>query len=247
MSTFLITGATGPVAGATIRLMADRGDGLLLTGRNQERLTALDIEYGTTGKVETFQADVTTAEGAQAAAAAAVERLGGLDGLVHMVGGFHAGPVFATKPDQYEELIRANFLSAVNATQAVLPHLNGGWLVYFGTPLVTEPLAGMGCYAAAKAALMAWMRSLAHEVKQRGVHANAVSMTMADTPDARRQRPHVDFDQAIDPELVARAVGFLTSDAAAGLYGSIVPVLGKFGFSTPLAAPPPRPSVLAEG
>ena len=239
--TFLITGATGPVAAATIALLAARGERLLLTGRNKERLDELAQLYGEPGRVETLAVDVTQAPGAQQAAAEALARLGDLRGLVHMVGSFHAGPVAKTDVGRYEAVMRANFLSAVYATQAVLSSLgDGGRLVYFGTPLAQEPLPGMSCYAASKAALAAWVRALSHEVKQRGVHANMVVMTMADTPDARRQRPQVDFQEAVSPELVARTVGFLTSEASDGLYGSLVPVLGRFGFSTALAGPSPK-------
>ncbi|MEO3811822.1 SDR family oxidoreductase [Sphaerisporangium sp. B11E5] len=237
---FLITGATGPVAEATIALLAKRGDALLLTGRNKERLAELDRDYGVPGRIETFAVDVTAEGGAAAAAEAAVSRLGRLDGLIHMVGGFHAGPVFVTAIEDYERLLLVNFLSAVRATQAVLPHLKGGGrLVFFGSPLANEPLAALGGYAASKAALLTWMRSLSHEVKHQGVHANALIMTMADTPQARQERPNVDFSQAISPELVARAVAFLTSEASDGLYGGLVPVMGTFGFSSSLAGPPP--------
>jgi NAD(P)-dependent dehydrogenase (short-subunit alcohol dehydrogenase family) len=237
---FLVTGATGPVAAATIRLLVERGDELLLTGRNKERLAELHEHYAETGRVETHVCDMTQPLGAPGAVDRAVERFGRVDGLVHMIGHFHAGPVMATGPELYEEVLRTNFVSAVRATQAVLPKLDrGGRLVFFGTPLAGEPLAGLTAYAAGKAALLAWVRGLSHEVKHRGVHANVVVMTMADTPEARAQRPHVDFSEAITPELVARTVGFLTSDAADGLYGSAVPVLGRFGFSTALAAPPP--------
>ncbi|GAA3602627.1 SDR family oxidoreductase [Nonomuraea rosea] len=239
--TFLITGATGQVAPATIALLAKRGDALLLTGRNEERLAELERTYGEPGRIETFAADVTTEQGAVGAAEAAVSRLGRLDGLIHMVGGFGAGPVFMTRVEEYDRLLRVNFLSAVCATQAVLPHLDGGGrLVFFGSPLASEPLAALGGYAAGKAALTAWMRSLSHEVKHRGIHANAVIMTMADTPQARQERSHVDFDHAVTPDLVARVVAFLTGEGADGLYGSLVPVMGKFGFSSALAGPPPR-------
>ncbi|TMR95143.1 SDR family oxidoreductase [Nonomuraea basaltis] len=239
--TFLVTGATGPVAEATIALLAKRGDALLLTGRNEARLAELERTYGTPGRIETFATDVTTEQGATAAAEAALSRLGRLDGLIHMVGSFHAGPVFLTRVAEYDRLMRVNFLSAVCATQAVLPHLgNGGRLVFFGSPLASEPLAALGGYAAGKAALLAWMRALSHEVKHQGIHANAVIMTMADTPQARQERPHVDFDQAITPELVARAVAFLTGEGADGLYGGLVPVMGRFGFSSALAGPPPK-------
>jgi 3-oxoacyl-[acyl-carrier protein] reductase len=240
---FLITGATGPVAEATIGLMRERDDKLLLTGRNVDRLAELEKTYGEPGRVETFAVDVTEPAGARRAVEEVGRRFGRVQGLVHMVGSFHAGPVIATDPGRYEAVMRANFLSAVYVTQAMLPQLeSNARLVYFGTPLAQEPLPAMGCYAASKAALMTWVRSLSHEVKQRGVHANVVVMTMADTPAARRERPHVDFGEAVTPELVARAVGFLTSDAADGMYGSLVPVLGRFGFSTALAGGPPRKS-----
>ncbi len=233
---FLITGATGPMAEATVRLLAERGDRLLLTGRNADRLAELAKSY----EVETLVADVTKPLSAQHAAAQAKERFGQLDGMVHLVGSFQVGPVHLTAMAEYERLMLGNFLSAVQATQAVLPHLEAGArLVYVGSVLAGEPLPGFGAYAASKAALLAWVRAFAHEAKHRDIHANAVMMTMADTPDARRDRPHVNFDEAVTPEVVARAIGFLTSDAADGMYGSVVPVLGKFGFSTALAGPPP--------
>ncbi|HYS41724.1 MAG TPA: SDR family oxidoreductase [Pseudonocardiaceae bacterium] len=241
--TFLITGATGPVAGPTIALLAGRGDRLLLTGRNRERLAELEQRYGARGQVETFAVDVTDSVGAGIAADTVIERFGRLDGLIHMVGDFQAGPVVKTDPADYQRAMSVNFISAVVATKAVLPLLgNGGRLVYFGTPVAQEPLPGMSCYAASKAALTAWVRSLSHEVKHRGVHANMVVMTMADTPDARAARPHLDFDEAVSPALVARAVGFLASEAADGLYGSLVPVLGRFGFATALAPRGPAPA-----
>ncbi|MBP2708280.1 SDR family oxidoreductase [Microbispora sp. RL4-1S] len=233
----LLTGATGPVGEAVAALLAKRGDRLLLTGRNTDRLAQLERTYGTPGQVETFAADVTTAEGATAAADQAEHRFGRLDGLIHMIGSFQAGP---SPIIDHGRLLAVNFLSAVHATHAVLPRLgNGGRLVYFGSPLAQEPLAFLGGYAAAKAALLAWVRALSHEVKDRGVHANAIVMTMADTPEARRDRPHADFGQAVTPDQVARVVAFLTGEASDGVYGALVPVMGKFGFSSALAGPPP--------
>ncbi|MEV4113917.1 SDR family oxidoreductase [Nonomuraea sp. NPDC049695] len=233
----LLTGSTGPVGEAVAGLLAKRGDRLLLTGRNTDRLAELERMYGVPGQVEVFAADVTTAEGAETVAQEAERRFGRLDGLVHMIGSFQAGP---SQFVDHERLLAVNFLSSVHATHAVLPRLaNGGRLVYFGSPLAQEPMGFLGGYAAAKAALLAWMRSLSHEVKERGVHANAVVMTMADTPEARQQRPHADFAQAVTPDLVARVVAFLTSEASDGMYGALVPVMGRFGFSTALAGPPP--------
>jgi len=236
----LVAGATGRLGEATVRLLAERGVSLLLTGRNADRLADLRKSFGGTGTVETLQVDTTEPGGAQHAAAEAVRRFGSLTGLVHLVGQFRAGPLMLTDASEYQDVMMANFYSAVIATQAVLPHLrDGGRLVYFGSPLAGEPLAGLSAYAASKAALVAWMRSIAHEVKRRGVHANAVVLTIADTPEMRRERPHLDLDHTVSAELVARAVGFLTSDASDGMYGSVVPVLGRFSFNSVLAGGPP--------
>lgn len=235
---FLITGATGPVAEEVIALLADRGDSLLLTGRNETRLSQLAGRFGKPGHIEVCAADVTEPTGAEYVAQELASRLGPAEGLIHMVGHFHGGPFMRTSPADYERTVRVNFLSAVYVTQALLPRLTAGArVVFFATPLAGEPLPGLSAYAASKAALITWARSLSHEVKQHGIHVNVIMMTMADTPQARRERPSADFSEAVTPNLVARTVSFLTSDAADGLYGSVIPVLGKFGFTTPLAAP----------
>lgn len=237
---FVITGATGQLAGSVIDLLGGRGDRLLLVGRNKDRLAELDEEFGAAGRIETLAADVSDPDGASYAVAEAVGRFGRLDGLVHLVGAFRAGPLFLMNSGVCEDLLRANYLSAITATQAALPHLGeGGRLVYFSTPLADVPMPALSAYSAAKAALDAWVGSIAHEVKRSGVHANTVVMTMADTPAKRRERPDLDVEHMVTPELVARVVGFLTSPASDGLYGCRVPVLGKFEFTSRLGGPPP--------
>lgn len=236
----LVTGATGHLGEAVVRRLTERGDRLLLTGRDGARLAELGKSYGEDGQVATLVSDVLDPTVVQEAAAFGAERFDGLKGMVHLVGDFSFGPLMLTDLSTYEAALAANFLSAVTATQAVLPHLGeGGQLVYFGTPLSDEPLGGLSAYSAAKAALTTWVRSISHEVKRRGVHANLIALTLVDTPQLRADRPGIDLDQTVSAELVARAVDFLTSEASEGIYGSIVPVVGKFGFTSALAGGPP--------
>jgi NAD(P)-dependent dehydrogenase (short-subunit alcohol dehydrogenase family) len=238
--TLLLTGATGAVGAAVVERLASRGDQLFLTGRKLDRLELLKKEHDPADRIGFANLDATTPEGAAEAVAGAVTRFGRVDGLVHLVGDFAVGPVERTEVAVYERLLQACFLSAVTATKAVLPHLGeDSHLVYIGTPLATEPLAGFGAYASVKAALLAWVKALSHEIKGRGIHANSVVMTMADTPQARAERPHADFSHAITPDAVAEVIAFLTSPAARGVFGAAVPVLGQFGFSSSLGGPPP--------
>ncbi|MDA2812975.1 SDR family NAD(P)-dependent oxidoreductase [Nocardiopsis sp. RSe5-2] len=235
----LVTGATGALGGAVAARLAAEGRDVLLTGRNEARLKELAEglrEAGAgPGALETVAADAATEDGARTAVRAALDRFGALHGLVHLIGGFAVGPVMRTGAQEHRDLYHANVVSAVEATRAVLPHLGeGGRLVYVSSLLAAEPFPAMGAYAASKAALQAWVRSLAHEVKDRGVRANTVVMTMADTPEARASRPGVDFDMATRPEEVAEVIAFLTGAGAEGVNGAAVPVLGRFAFSTPM-------------
>ena len=236
----LVTGPTGTMGEAVVTRLAAAGHRLFLVARNESRLTELAGACDADDRVATLAADVSQPLGARRAVSAAMDRFGRVDGLVHLVGGFQVGPVALTDLAAYQRLFAANLLSAVSATQAVLPHLGeGSHVVFLSSVLAQEPFPGLGAYAASKAALQAWAKSLSHEVKHRGVHVNVVLMTMADTPHARAQRPHVDFDHATKPSAVASLIEFLISPAADGMYGAVVPVLGRFEFSSPLTAPPP--------
>jgi hypothetical protein len=101
----------------------------------------------------------------------------------------------------------------------------------------------MGPYAASKAALAAWVRALSREVKDRGVHANMIMTTLIDSPKTRGEHPGADYSQWVPVDDVAEMVAFLTSDAAGSMYGSVVPLLGKFALDAPAGAivmgPPP--------
>ncbi|TKA11201.1 SDR family oxidoreductase [Actinacidiphila oryziradicis] len=237
---FLVTGPTGAMGEAVVGKLAASGHRLMLAARNESRLKEIADSAAAPDQIATVVADTTKPLLARRAVSETIDRFGRIDGLIHLVGGFHVGPVMLSDLDAYTRMFQANLLSAVSATQAVLPQLaDGGHLVYLSSVLAREPFPGFGAYAASKAALQAWVKSLAHEVKHRGVHANVVVMTMADTEEARAQRPHMDFEQATKPAAVADVVDFLVSPAAGGLFGVMVPVLGKFEFSTGLMAGPP--------
>ncbi|BCJ56147.1 oxidoreductase [Actinoplanes sp. NBRC 14428] len=235
----LVAGATGALGPDVVARLVAAGHRVVITGRNEEKLAKLAAEYGEEAvfPVVTDMADPLLAG---RAVGDVVERFGHVDGLVNLIGDFAVGPVMLTDLAAYRRLFETNVLAAITATKAVLPQLGEkSHLVYISSVLASEPFPGFAGYAASKAALQAWVRGLSHEVKHRGVHANIVVMTMADTPEARRQRPHADFEQATKPDSVAKVVDFLLSPAADGLYGATIPVLGKFEFSTALAAPPP--------
>ena len=231
----LITGATGATGEFVARRLLERGDRLVLVGRNAGRLEELGAALNGDGRVETVAADVTDPGEAESAAARAKERFGRVDGLVALAGRFQAGtPTFLAEPDVYRDLYEANVLSAAMATRAVLRHLDaGGWLVYLSALLAEEPMPAMGPYAASKAALIAWARSLSREVMPRGIHANVVVTTLIDSPRNKDDQPGADRSGWVPVDQIAEVIAFLTSPGAEAMYGMVVPVHGKLALELP--------------
>lgn len=242
---FLITGASGGAAPYVARTLLARGDRVVLTARNADRLAELEHELSAGNAVATVTADVIEPEQAAMVAARAVEQFGRLDGLVHLAGAFRAGtPVIAAPPEVYLELYRANVVAAAVVTQAVLRQMRTGpgWLVYIGSLLAQEPMPTTGPYAASKSALLAWVRALGREVADLGINANAVVTTLLDTPKNRATQPDADHSRWVPAEDLAEVVDFLTSSGARSMFGMAVPVHGRFALVPPPGAvggPPP--------
>ena len=131
--------------------------------------------------VEFVQADLTTPEGGQALAKAAFDRLGGIDVLAHVIGGSSApGGGFAALTDDYwfSEL-NLNLLAAVRLDRLLIPEMierGAGAVVHVTSIQSILPLPdATTAYAAAKAALRTYSKSIAKELGPKGVRVNAVS------------------------------------------------------------------------
>src|SRR5262245_49917945 len=153
----LVAGGSAGIGMATARLMAGEGAALAIASRHPEAAAA---ELGVTG----IAADLSSAAGCEAAVAAAVEALGGLDVLVNAVGTAHIG-AFEEVPDERWQLAwDTNVMSAVRTIRAALPHLTaepGGAIVNLASTSGKRPSGGMPEYSVTKAALLSLSRLVA--------------------------------------------------------------------------------------
>ncbi|HVN02384.1 MAG TPA: SDR family oxidoreductase [Caulobacteraceae bacterium] len=168
-----------------------------------------------------------------AAAAAAMNRiaaeLGGVNALANIAGGFVWTHVADGGADAWAAMHRMNLGTALGATLAALPHLKdrGGAIVNVAAAAATKAAAGMGPYAASKAAVLRLTESLAEELKDDGVRVNAVSPTIIDTARNRADMPSADFSRWVQPADLAQTICFLLSDAARAITGANVLVAGR--------------------
>jgi len=87
--------------------------------------------------------------------------------------------------------------------------------------------AGSSAYTASKAAAQRVMESLSAEVRDAGIHVNAVLPSTIDTPPNRESMPKADTSKWVTPEQVADAIAFLASDAASALHGVSLEVYNR--------------------
>ncbi|MFZ0580864.1 MAG: SDR family oxidoreductase [Candidatus Acidiferrales bacterium] len=183
------------------------------------------------------EADATDAEKVQFLIDTVVERFGRLDILVNNVGEFNWKPVAETSLQEWEEIIASNLFSVFYASKAVLPAMrrqHWGRIVNLGA-VGAERGFGQGtisAYAAAKAAVVSFSRSLAIEEAKHGITVNVINPSNIDereltADEARRiHDARSPIGRPPSSEDVAAAVKFFASDSADYITGQVINVTG---------------------
>jgi glucose 1-dehydrogenase len=230
----LVTGAASGIGRATcVRLAQDAKT----TGR-AARIAAVDLEPSAAldGLVAELRAlgadalplhaDMGTADGPGRAVAAAVERFGGLDGLVSNAGINRVGPLVEYAVEDWDRLFAVNTRATWLLAKAAHPALRAsrGAIVAVASMSGSHVHAGLGAYAPSKAAVIMLARVLAQELGPDGIRVNTVSPGMTRTGmTARVYQDHavaaarnalVPLGRVATPDDIAAAIAFLLSPDA---------------------------------
>lgn len=234
----LITGGTQGAGAATVALFRDLGARVLTTARKAADLPD-DLFVA---------ADLTTLAGCDSVAAAVRDRMGGVDIIVHMLGGSSApGGGFATLGEaEWEAELDLNLRPALRLDRALVPGMvaqRSGVVVHVTSIQALLPLPeATTAYASAKAALSVYSKSLSKEVAPHGVRVVRVAPGWIETEASVRLAERVAADAGTDldggrriimdslggiplgrpsrPAEVASLIAFLASDRAASITGT---------------------------
>ncbi|GES53756.1 short-chain dehydrogenase [Rhizobium sp. NBRC 114257] len=235
----LISGGTKGLGRATVERFLAGGARVVTAARTiKDRIEGVDY----------VQADLTTAKGGEAFARAALERLGGIDILAHVIGGSAspAGGFAALTDDHWLAELNLNLLATVRLDRLLIPQMlerGKGTVVHITSIQSVLPLPeSTTAYAAAKAALRTYSKSISKELGPKGVRVNSVSpgwiMTEATADflemlrkanggtieDARQSvldaLGGISIGRGAEPEEVADLVAYLASDRAASIQGA---------------------------
>lgn len=232
--TALVTGATGWIGGAISRRLSAEGANIVALGRRRDRLDALVEDLGST-RALAVTADVTARDELEAAVRAAVDRFGGLDVLVSNAGTGHVQRFDELSSAAWQHQMSTNVDSVFLGAQAVLPHLkrSRGSIVNIASISGLGGDRGMAAHNAAKGAVVNLTRSLAVELGEFGVRANAVAPALTVADEIADGEPVSGWLRAMaerqalpghgTPEDIAAAVAFLASDDARFITGAILP------------------------
>ena len=236
----IVTGASRGIGRAVARALAAEGATVVLTARDGGRLAEAVAEItGSGGRAEAAAVDVADRASVESAFDRVVKAHGRIDHLVNNAGITRDNLLLRMKDDEWQQVLATNLTGVFLCTQAVLrPMLRqrSGRIVNVTSVVGLAGNAGQANYAASKAGVVGFTKSVAREIASRSITVNAVApgfidtdMTAAMTDKAREAvASSIPLGRTGRPEDVAGAVLFLVSDAAAYITGQVLAVDGGF-------------------
>jgi 3-oxoacyl-[acyl-carrier protein] reductase len=232
-----VTGASRGIGRAIAGELAHRGALVVAAARGTNAQGTVDEIVAAGGRAEVATADMTDAESLTALIAGVVGRHGKLDVLVSNAGITRDQLMLRMKRSDWDEVLTTNLSANFVLCQAALKPMirqRSGRIVAISSVVGQVGNAGQANYAASKAGLIGFCKSLAKEVASRNVTVNVVAPGLIDTEMTRAITANAQADWAAQiplgragtPADVAAAVCFLASDEASYITGQVLHVNG---------------------
>jgi NAD(P)-dependent dehydrogenase (short-subunit alcohol dehydrogenase family) len=237
----LITGAASGIGLATAKRFVAEGHALVLVDRNAESLKAAAASLPDDVRVLTCAANVTDPDAVNDCIEKAVVRFGGIDGLVTSAGMVKTSNSLEVSPEDFRVQMDVNVTGSWLFAQAVAKDLvrrgAAGSIVMIGSVYGASGAPMRAAYCASKGAIHNLTESLAVEWGPLGIRVNAVAPTGVRTPmvqglmdagiyDTKGVTARTPLGRLAEPEEVANACWFLSSDEAAMITGTLLRVDG---------------------
>lgn len=231
----LVTGASRGIGRSIAELLVERGATVIGTATSENGAAAISEYLGENGKG--LALNVTDTDSIEAVLKQINEEFGAIDILINNAGITRDNLLMRMKDDDWTDIMDTNLTSIFRLSKAVLRGMmkkRQGRIINVGSVVGTMGNAGQTNYAAAKAGVIGFTKSMAREVASRGVTVNTVApgfietdMTKALNDEQRAATlANVPAGRLGDPREIASAVAFLASPEAAYITGETLHVNG---------------------
>ena len=233
--TALITGASGGIGSAIAKNLSQQGAHVILHGTRAGRLEELASEIGTNVSVVT--ANLSDREAVGGLVSEAAKATGAIDILVNNAGITRDNLFMRMKDEEWDDVLEVNLTSSMLLCRsAIRAMMKARWgrIVSISSIVGVTGNPGQTNYAASKAGMIGFSKSLAAEVASRGITVNVVAPGFIETPmtdeltDEQKQKllGNVPAGRLGSSQEVAAAVSFLASEEAAYMTGATLHVNG---------------------
>jgi 3-oxoacyl-[acyl-carrier protein] reductase len=233
----IVTGASRGIGRAIAHKLAARGAHVVAAARGEHARTVVEEIVAAGGRAEAAALDVTDAAACEALVSGTVERHGRIDILVNNAGITADQLLIRMKREAWDAVLATNLTAAFVLTRAVVKPMmrrRSGRIVCLSSVVGQRGNAGQANYAASKAGLIGFAKSVALEVASRNITVNVVAPGLVDTDMTREViasaradwEKQVPLGRAGTPDDIASAVCFLASDEASYITGQVLAVNG---------------------
>ena len=234
----LVTGASRGIGQAIALVLGNMGATVVGTATSDKGAGAISAYLSERGiKGQGMKLNVTDADSVSQVLAALTEAFAAPSILINNAGITRDNLLMRMKEDEWNDIIDTNLTSVYRLSKACLRAMTKarkGRIISISSVVGASGNAGQTNYAAAKAGLVGFTKSLAREIGARGITVNAVAPGFIDTdmtralPDAQREAllTGIPLNRLGQPEEIAAAVAFLASPGAAYITGETLHVNG---------------------
>lgn len=242
--TVIVTGGARGIGKAIVHASAEAGADIVIGDFRLEeaQATALEISEATGRRVVAVRTDVTKLEDVHHLRDEALRLFGKIDVLVNSAGWDRLMPFVKTTPEMWDRVLAINFRGVIHTCHTVLPHMaerKQGSIVNISSDTARVGSFGEAIYASAKAAVIAFSKTLAREHARDHIKVNVICPGLVDTPLIEEMRQDaftgkilnsivdfIPFKRLGQPEEIAPMAVFLASDAARYITGQVISING---------------------
>lgn len=234
----LITGATRGIGKGIAETFAAQGAEVAFTyAGSVDKAKALETELNKTTKAKAYQSDASDFEASQKLVEEVLEEFGKIDVLINNEGITKDNLMLRMSKEDWDTIIKVNLDSVFNLTKAVIKPMmkaRGGSIINMTSVVGIKGNAGQANYAASKAGVIGFTKSIALELGSRNIRCNAIApgfieteMTaVLDEKTVQGWREAIPLKRGGQPEDVANACVFLGSELSSYVTGQVLNVDG---------------------